>query len=178
MYYRVWFSDETPYDSFVTEADTAEEAARHIRSPITISVCTDEEWNAWYVSGEKIESLRAEEFPPTPHPATPHPESIKKILGTTRLPKEVLAHLEKKLWVPKGCRVAAKGSEIGELAIAEFQRWRDDIDELHACDTFDLALGWFSGKGYGHRDSCDTAAILANESLSDIQNEGQEEKSE
>ncbi len=39
----------------------------------------------------------------------------------------------------------------------EFVQWRRDVDSDRMLDTFDLALGWFSGRGYEHSDALDLA---------------------
>jgi hypothetical protein len=44
--------------------------------------------------------------------------------------------------------------------IKKFLGWVYDVDQMGACDLFDMALGWFSALGYEHRDVCDTAAKL------------------
>ena len=31
-----------------------------------------------------------------------------------------------------------------------FEAWRREVDQDRACDQFDLALGWFSGRGWPH----------------------------
>ena len=35
----------------------------------------------------------------------------------------------------------------------KFEAWRAEVDCAYALDTFDLALGWFSGRGYSVDDA-------------------------
>lgn len=37
-------------------------------------------------------------------------------------------------------------------------RWRDDVDSDRICCAFDLALGWFTGRGYSHEEATEAAA--------------------
>lgn len=40
--------------------------------------------------------------------------------------------------------------EDPDKAWDEFCHWRDQVDQEHVLDRFDLALGWFCGRGYGY----------------------------
>jgi len=50
--------------------------------------------------------------------------------------------------------------EIDVAVMEEFREWRDSVDQEHLLDAFDLALGWFSGRGYSHDAACDAATLL------------------
>jgi hypothetical protein len=39
----------------------------------------------------------------------------------------------------------------------EFVRWRREIDCDFLLDVWDLALGWFSGRGFSHDDAMEMA---------------------
>lgn len=55
----------------------------------------------------------------------------------------------------------------------EFIEWRHEVDCEYLLDTFDLALGWFSGKGLSHERAC----VLAGK-LNDIVLSGKYEEQE
>ena len=44
---------------------------------------------------------------------------------------------------------------------ADFRRWRREVDSDEQLDTFDLALGWFSGRGVPHDEALRLAEALA-----------------
>ncbi len=52
---------------------------------------------------------------------------------------------------------------IGDLVtlarMGRFHAWRDEVDEAHALDTFDLALGYFSGGGLDHDEALRLAGV-------------------
>lgn len=52
--------------------------------------------------------------------------------------------------------------------IKEFAAWREEVDQDLLLDTFDLALGYFSGKGIEHDRACDLASWLMDHCLSGI----------
>jgi len=65
---------------------------------------------------------------------------------------------------PRLRHVRAEGAArplIWKIYEPTFKRWRDQVDSDHALDTFDLALGWFSGLGFGHEDACDAARHIS-----------------
>jgi len=45
-------------------------------------------------------------------------------------------------------------------SITAFEAWRLDADGDFACDTFDMALGWFAGRGLAHDHALALAARL------------------
>lgn len=49
------------------------------------------------------------------------------------------------------------------VLVQEFRRWRDEVDQDHTLDTFDLALGWLSGVGMDHDTACEAARVLVDE---------------
>ena len=44
--------------------------------------------------------------------------------------------------------------------IPEFRAWREEVDSEYLMYSFDLALGWFTGQGYSHEDSCKAAELI------------------
>lgn len=44
--------------------------------------------------------------------------------------------------------------------IRRFERWRENVDQDHGLDTFDLALGFYAGRypKRHHRHACEFAA--------------------
>ena len=53
-----------------------------------------------------------------------------------------------------------KSRGISDDEIEWFKRWRGEVDQAGVCSVFDLALGWFSARGYSHREVCDLARTL------------------
>jgi hypothetical protein len=49
---------------------------------------------------------------------------------------------------------------VDEEEIRSFAEWRDDIDQDHLLDVYNLALGWFSGRGWAHTQACEVAAVM------------------
>jgi hypothetical protein len=47
--------------------------------------------------------------------------------------------------------------------MAQFIAWREEVDEEHLLDTFDLALGYFSGAGMDHESALDLCDSLSRE---------------
>lgn len=68
------------------------------------------------------------------------------------IPREVFEQLVKKLHHPNG--------QI-ELLQEQFIAWREEVDVEHVLDSFDLALGFFSGAGLDHNTAVELAAEAA-----------------
>lgn len=41
----------------------------------------------------------------------------------------------------------------------EYVAWRTGVDEVGLLDEFDLALGWFAGQGFSHKQACEAARM-------------------
>ena len=49
--------------------------------------------------------------------------------------------------------------------LTEFIEWRNTVDSEVVLDQFDLALGWFSGRGYSNEDSIEAAKCIMDRTI-------------
>ena len=45
-----------------------------------------------------------------------------------------------------------------EMEVENFLEWREEVDSEKVLDSYDLALAWFSAKGFSHDEAVDIAS--------------------
>lgn len=60
-------------------------------------------------------------------------------------------------------RISEQGEADWRKLLPEFLAWWEEIDEDRCLSDFDLALGWFSGKGCSHDEALEAAECVRDE---------------